>query len=128
MSDSTKEQPKTATEDGSEALIASVPPSNTNPGEGQGPESVSDSLFDDVDVSDLLREVFDGSDGARPSGDIMGKVRQTLRQESGGRYFNDAWSSSSHPIRSFMLTSLVMLVVAVLLAILLPPYGLSPLP
>ena len=87
-----------------------------------------DNVLDDVDVRDLLREVFDESDNIKPSTDIMVKVRQTLREESGGRYFNDAWSSSSNPIRQFLLTSLVMLLVAILIAILLVPYGMSTLP
>ena len=50
----------------------------------------------------------------KPSPDILGEVQRRLREESEGRFYSDGWSVEREPpIRTFLITSLGMMMTAV---------------
>jgi len=111
------------------------PPDAGDGGSGDGPEGNGgepsdtgggDGELDEVDVKDLLRDALAPP---RTSGHtIAAGVHRRLREGSGGRYFADGWSTTPAPRATFLVTSLLMLVVIVLAWLYLSPWGLRPLP
>jgi len=80
------------------------------------------SELDDVDVRDLLRKALaPPSDAKAPN--ISEAVQRRIRERSEGRYFTTRWSTSSAPGATFLITSLLMLVVVVLAWLFLSPTG-----
>jgi hypothetical protein len=77
--------------------------------------------LDDVDIKDLLRKAMDPP---REPGNIAENVQKKLREEFKGKYFADGWSTATAPRETYLVTSLVMLVVVVLIWLFLGPYGL----
>ena len=80
--------------------------------------------IDAVDVKDLLRNALGEPKDSQPSRAVIEGVRRRLREESSGRFYGDGWSNSSTPKATFLVTSLVMLLVVLLAGLLLSPYGL----
>ena len=79
--------------------------------------------LDDVDVRDLLRSALSTPP---PKGDAIAEgVRRRIRERTRGRYFADGWSTSSAPKATFLITSILMLIVLVLAWLLLTPRGLE---
>ncbi len=80
------------------------------------------SDLDDVDVRDLLRKALSPpSDAKAPN--ISEVVQRRIRERSEGRYFTTRWSTSSAPGATFLITSLLMLLVVVLAWLFLSPTG-----
>lgn len=87
-------------------------------------EDLAELELDDVDIRDLLRKALDPpADEAKP--DILAGVQQRIRERSKGRFYADGWSTSPAPRATFLVTSLVMLGVAVLAYWLLGPNSIS---
>ena len=57
--------------------------------------------------------------------DVLGGVQRRLRDQSGGKFYGDGWSTSRHPpFATYFITSLMMLaVVAIIYTILTPLVG-----
>lgn len=83
--------------------------------------------LDDVDVRDLLRRALDPPSESKPP-DILSGVQQRIRARSGGKFFADGWSTSIAPLGTYLVTSLLMLAVAVTLWLLLAPGHVQLLP
>jgi hypothetical protein len=96
-------------------------PSDTGGGDDDG-----DAELDEVDVKDLLRDALAPP---RTSGHtIAAGVHRRLREGSGGRYFADGWSTTPAPRATFLVTSLLMLLVIALAWLFLSPWDVRPLP
>ena len=53
---------------------------------------------------------------SKPSPDVLGDVQKRLRKESQGRFYADGWSVEREPpVRTYLVTSLGMLVTAVII-------------
>ncbi len=78
--------------------------------------------LDDVDVRDLLRKALSPPvDAKLPN--ISERVQRRIRERSGGRYFTTRWSTSSAPAATFLMTSLLMLMVVLIAWLFLSPTG-----
>ena len=83
-----------------------------------------DLELDDVDIKDLLRKALDPP-AKTPQADILSGVQKRIRERSRGRFYADGWSTTLAPRATFLVTSVIMLVVAVLVWYLLGPVDLS---
>lgn len=88
---------------------------------------LADLELDDVDVKDLLRKALDAPSDP-PQADILTGVQRKIRAESDGKFFADGWSTASAPRATFLVTSLIMLIVALVAWALLGPVDLRVLP
>jgi hypothetical protein len=80
--------------------------------------------LDDVDIKDLLRKALDPPDEGPESSIVVG-VQKRIRDRSRGRFYADGWSTTPAPRATFLVTSLVMLAVAVLAWFLLGPMDIA---
>ena len=79
--------------------------------------------LDDVDVKDLLRAALKPPP-ARTSV-IRRGVQERIRNESRGRFFADGWSRNSAPKATFLVTTLLMLLLTLLAWAFLSPVGVE---
>ncbi|MEQ9319398.1 MAG: hypothetical protein RIF41_09565 [Polyangiaceae bacterium] len=87
------------------------------------PQSDAGLALDDVDVRDLLRTALSTPP---PKGDAITEgVQRRIRERTQGRYYADGWSISTAPKATFLITSILMLVVLLLAWLLLTPRGLE---
>ena len=57
----------------------------------------------------LLRGAFKKEDPAEPP-DVLRGVQQRIRERSGGKFYEDGWSTAKHPpVYTYLVTSLLML-------------------
>lgn len=74
-----------------------------------------------VDLKHFLKGAL-GNEGAKPSVDVLAGVQQKLRERSGGKFYEDLWSTAKEPpTLTFFATSLFMLVVVLLAYAILAP-------
>jgi hypothetical protein len=77
-----------------------------------------------------LRSALKGeaSDEAPPP-DVLAGFQKKLRERSGGKFYEDGWSTSRHPpINTYLITSLIMLAVLAVIYALLAPLSGEPVP
>ena len=61
--------------------------------------------------------------------DVLAGFQKKLRERSGGKFYEDGWSTSRHPpINTYLITSLLMLAVLGLVYALLAPLSGEPVP
>jgi hypothetical protein len=109
-----------------------APPSIDDPAGGGAPpgddsktgggDDDGDGELDDVDVKDLLRVALEPPKGQEVR--IAEGVHRKIYKASGGRYFADGWSTTPAPRATYLVTSVLMLLVIVLAWLLLSPWGL----
>lgn len=83
-------------------------------GAGDGVPSI-----DEVDIRDALRAAM------KPLPekiDITREVQKKIREESDGQFFADGWSTAKSPKETYLVTSIVMLVVVIVIYVLIRPY------
>lgn len=89
------------------------------PDYGELDEAGSDSL------RDLLRGAAEQDNPPMP--DVLSGVQRKIRVRSRGKYFADAWSTARQPpISTYLVTSLVMLAIAVFVYLVLSPLSGAP--
>ena len=76
---------------------------------------------DEVDIRDALRAAL--RDPEEPVS-ITKEVQRKIREDTKGEFFADGWSTASSPKETFLVTSIVMLIVVVLVYLLISPYGM----
>jgi hypothetical protein len=90
-------------------------------------EELPPGMLDEVDVKDLLRRAMRPPPGAvAPS--LLGGVQKKLRTRSHGKFYGDGWSTARSPRSTYLITSLLMLVMMVLVFLVLVPWGGGALP
>ena len=81
--------------------------------------------LDDVDVRDLLRKALSLPPASERPKTILKDVQQQIRSDSKGKFFADGWSTSEAPRATFLVTGIIMLLVALIAWLLLAPYGFT---
>ena len=84
-------------------------------------------MLDEVDVRDMLRSALAPPPGSvAPS--LLHGVQRKLRRRSRGKFYGDGWSTARAPRSTYLLTSLVMLVLIAFVFLVLIPWGSGALP
>jgi hypothetical protein len=75
-----------------------------------------------------LRSALKG-DVSEQAPDVLAGFQKKLRERSGGKFYEDGWSTSRHPpINTYLITSLMMLAVLGIIYALLAPLSGEPVP
>jgi hypothetical protein len=78
--------------------------------------------LDDVELRDLLRSAL-----AKPprtsAPRLLGGVQKKLRRGSRGKFYGDGWSTTQTPRATYLITSLLMLVLVFVIYFVLIPWG-----
>ena len=83
--------------------------------------------LDEVEVRDLLRQALRPPPGSiAPS--LLGGVQKKLRTRSQGKFYSDGWSTARSPRSTYLVTSLVMLLLVAFVFLVLVPWGGGALP
>ena len=78
--------------------------------------------------ADLL-SALKGSPSEEAPPDVLAGFQKKLRERSGGKFYEDGWSTSRHPpINTYLITSLIMLAVLGVIYALLAPLSGEPVP
>lgn len=78
--------------------------------------------------ADLLSALKGGENQPAPP-DVLAGFQKKLRERSGGKFYEDGWSTVRHPPKStYLITSLLMLAVLGLIYALLAPLSGEPVP
>ena len=90
-------------------------------------ETATAGLVDEVDLKDALRGALRPPRGAvAPS--LLGGVQRKLRMRSRGKFYGDGWSTSESPKATYLVTSIIMLVLVAIVFLALVPWSSSSLP
>ena len=85
------------------------------------------SVLDEVDVRELLRSAL-----APPKGgvapELLHGVQRRIRARSRGKFYGDGWSTAKSPRSTYLITSLLMLVLIGFVFFVLVPWGGGALP
>jgi hypothetical protein len=77
-------------------------------------------------IKELLRGVV-GENHDEEMPDVLGGVQQKLRVRSGGKFYDDAWSTARHaPVSFYFITSVLMLAVLAVSYFVLQPLSGRP--
>jgi hypothetical protein len=79
---------------------------------------------DALDVRALLRRTAAKDE---PPKDLLRGVQRRIRQRSRGKFYADGWSRSTSPASTYLVTSLLMLVILAVLYFAMVPAGLDKL-
>jgi len=91
------------------------------------PDEKDVDKIDDIDLKDALRGALRPPPGAvAPS--LLRGVQKKLRVRSRGKFYGDGWSTSSSPRSTYLVTSLLMLVLVAIVFFVLLPWSSSKLP
>jgi hypothetical protein len=76
-----------------------------------------------------LRSALKGATTEDAPPDVLAGFQKKLRERSGGKFYEDGWSTSRHPpINTYLVTSLLMLAILGLVYALLAPLSGEPVP
>lgn len=92
--------------------------------ESERPSEEEGEHLDEVDVRDLLRSALTPPPDRVPP-DILRGVQKKLRARSKGKFYGDGWSMSRSPRSTYLVTSVLMLVLVGLVFLILIPWGSS---
>jgi hypothetical protein len=94
--------------------------------EKEGAEPRSSAPAEELGA-DLLSALKATSTEAPP--DVLAGFQRKLRERSGGKFYEDGWSTSRHaPINTYLITSLLMLAIVGIIYALLAPISGEPVP
>jgi len=89
----------------------------------EAPETEAEEL-----TGDLLSALKGGASEPKAP-DVLAGFQKKLRERSGGKFYEDGWSTSRHPpINTYLITSLLMLAVLGVIYALLAPLSGEPVP
>lgn len=83
--------------------------------------------LDEVDVRDLLRSALRPPPGSVAPSLVRG-VQKKLRTRSRGKFYGDGWSTARSPRGTYLVTTILMLVLLVFVFFVLIPWGSGALP
>ena len=76
-----------------------------------------------------LRSALKGGAAEAAPPDVLAGFQKKLRQRSGGKFYEDGWSTIRHaPINTYLITSLMMLAVIGIIYAMLAPLSGEPVP
>ncbi len=85
------------------------------------------AALDEADVRDLLRSAL-APPPSGPPPDLLRGVQRKLRRRSRGKFYGDGWSTARAPRSTYLITSLLMLVLIGFVFLVLIPWGSGALP
>jgi hypothetical protein len=94
---------------------------------GDPPYPLAQPVLDEVDMRDLLRSALAPPPGA-VAPDLLHGVQRKLRRRSRGKFYGDGWSTARSPRSTYLVTSLLMLVLIGFVFLVLIPWGSGALP
>ena len=83
--------------------------------------------LDEVDVRELLRSALAPPKGA-VAPELLQGVQRRIRTRSRGKFYGDGWSTAKSPRSTYLITSLLMLVLIGFVFFVLVPWGGGALP
>ena len=84
---------------------------------------------DNEELAAELRSALKGGATEDAPPDVLAGFQKKLRERSGGKFYEDGWSTSRHPpINTYLVTSLMMLAILGLIYALLAPLSGEPVP
>ena len=86
-----------------------------------------DEGLDEVDVRELLRSALAPPKGA-VAPELLRGVQRRIRTRSRGKFYGDGWSTAKSPRSTYLVTSLLMLVLIGFVFFVLVPWGGGALP
>lgn len=96
--------------------------------EGQGEsEGEGDAPLDEVEMRDMLRRALRPPAGS-VAPELLGGVQKKLRTRSKGKFYGDGWSTARSPRSTYLVTSVIMLVLIGFVFLILLPWGSGALP
>src|SRR4051812_1623550 len=97
------------------------------PGDGVEAPATPDTETSE-ELAAELRSALKGGEAEAPP-DVLAGFQKKLRERSGGKFYEDGWSTSRHPpINTYLITSLMMLAVLGIIYALLAPLSGEPVP
>lgn len=85
------------------------------------------AVLDEADMRDLLKSALAPPPGSvAPS--ILPGVQKKLRRRSRGKFYGDGWSTAKAPRSTYLVTSILMLVLIGFVFLVLIPWGSGALP
>ena len=85
------------------------------------------SVLDEVDVRELLRSALAPPRGA-VAPELLRGVQRKIRKRSRGKFYGDGWSTARSPRSTYLITSLLMLLLMAVVYFTLIPWGGGALP
>jgi hypothetical protein len=109
-----------------EAKPEAPPPASGDdepPPSSEGP----DVLVDEVDLKEALRGALRPPPGS-VAPELLRGVQKKLRVRSRGKFYGDGWSTSASPRSTYLVTSVIMLVLVAIVFLVLMPWASDRLP
>jgi len=97
-------------------------PSSESPTSGD-----PDVLVDDVDLKEALRGALQPPPGSIAP-NLLSGVQRRLRVRSRGKFYGDGWSTAESPKTTYLVTSIVMLLLIAVVFLILVPWSSAKLP
>ena len=94
---------------------------NVEPDQASNPDVPEASLLDDNEVRLILRRAL-RLEKEKPI-DVLKGVQNKIRKRSGGKFYADGWATGGSPPSTYIVTSVLMLVLAVLVFFVFAPTG-----
>lgn len=85
------------------------------------------SALDEVEVRELLRSALAPPKGA-VAPELLRGVQRKIRTRSRGKFYGDGWSTARSPRSTYLITSLLMLILMAVVYFTLIPWGGGALP
>lgn len=87
----------------------------------------TDEAIDELDIRELMRQALERPpQGGAP--DLLKGVQRRIRSRSRGKFYNDGWSTARAPRSTYLMTSLLMLILIGFVFLVLIPWGGGALP
>lgn len=90
-------------------------------------ENEGDAPLDEVEMRDILRRALRPPAGS-VAPELLGGVQKKLRTRSRGKFYGDGWSTARSPRSTYLVTSVLMLVLIGFVFLILLPWGGGALP
>ncbi len=113
----------------------SSPEVASSPDERAGEPSLKDAEgdlgeldeIDEIDIRELMRYALEAPPQAEPP-DLLKGVQRRIRTRSRGKFYADGWSTARAPRSTYLVTSVLMLVLIGFVFLVLIPWGGGALP
>jgi hypothetical protein len=83
--------------------------------------------IDEIEIRELMRQALERPPQGDPP-DLLKGVQRRIRARSRGKFYNDGWSTARTPRSTYLMTSLIMLILIGFVFLVLIPWGGGALP
>jgi hypothetical protein len=94
---------------------------------GSSSEDETAAPLDEVEMRDVLRRALRPPPGA-VAPELLEGVQKKLRTRSRGKFYGDGWSTARSPRSTYLVTSVLMLVLIAFVFLILLPWASGPVP